>query len=102
MKSAGDAYDRLALRNPLGFWAQRVCSVENPALDDALKHVGHVWAGMDVVLDYVASPPATATFPKTLVISCTNDFGVDSSLEWKKSVLNVGVVDVEEVCLETC
>ena len=100
MKASGDEYDRLALRNPLGFWKQHVCSVDSSALDDALQHVGHVWAGMDVVLDYSATPVASeAQFPKTLVISCTNDFVFKSSREWKFLLQGI---QFEEVCLDTC
>ena len=99
MKAAGDEYDQLALRNPLGFWKQHVCSVESPALDDALQHVGHVWAGMDVVLDYRAKPVSTSTFPNTLIISCANDFVFKSSQEWKN---NLEGFHFEEVCLEKC
>ena len=99
MKAAGDEYDKLALRNPLGFWKQHVCSVESPALDDALQHVGHVWAGMDVVLDYRAKPVSSSFFPTTLVISCTQDFVLKSSQEWSNTLQGV---QVEEVCLERC
>lgn len=99
MKASGDEYDRLALRNPLGFWKQHVCSVQSPALDDALQHVGHVWAGMDAVLDYRAKPVTDQTFPNALVISCANDFVLKSSREWK-SILPGD--RVEEVCLERC
>lgn len=124
MKSAGDSYDRLALRNPLGFWKQRVCSLQDssPALEDALHHVGHVWAGMDVVMDYAASPPLIGSigesdariiskFPNTLIISGRNDFCFESSCGqvWKY-LLSVKVeppgngigVDVDEVCFEKC
>ena len=99
MKMAGDTYDRLALRNPLGFWKQNVCSVESPALDDALQNVGRVWAGMDVVLDYVAKEPSTGEFPKTLVLSCHRDFAYGSSREWKTLLAGA---EVKEVLLDDC
>ncbi|CAB9529536.1 Proline iminopeptidase (Partial), partial [Seminavis robusta] len=86
MKQAGDSYDRLAARNPVGFWKERVCSVESPSLDNAMQNSGSVWAGMDVVLDYVASPPpmvdGKALFPSTLVVTCARDFAVESSQGW--------------------
>jgi len=100
MKVAGDSYDQLARKNPLGFWKQRVLSVDSPALDDALDHTGSVWAGMDVVLDYVATPVAESIqFPNTLIISSPNDFALESSRDWK-SVL--GGTNVEEASLEKC
>ena len=101
MKLAGDSYDRLALRNPLGFWKKHVSSVSSPALDDALKHVGHVWSGMGVVMDYVATPPTSSVFPSTLVVSGTNDFAFESSRNWKE-VIGGDAALVEDVCLEHC
>jgi hypothetical protein len=64
-----DAYDRLAACNPLEFWKDHVCSVDSPALGDALQHIGSVWAGTDVVLDYVASPPAGSGGDSTRISS---------------------------------
>jgi pimeloyl-ACP methyl ester carboxylesterase len=127
MKAAGDAYDRLAARHPNSndhyyFWKNYVCSVDSPALDDAMQHVGSVWAGMDVVLDYVASPPpppppsssssgiiirsgdSTPFFPRSvLVISCAKDFvGFESSQGWANVFLAGSGVDVEYQRLENC
>jgi pimeloyl-ACP methyl ester carboxylesterase len=109
MKVAGDAYDRLAAQNPLGFWKDHVCSVDSPALDDALQHVGSVWAGMEVVLDYVASPPTAAgdvssllLFPRSvLVISCVKDFGFESSEGWTEILAGSGVA-IKHQRLEHC
>ena len=110
MKKAGEAYNKMALKNPLGFWKQHVCQVQSPVLDDALRHVGHVWAGMDVVLDYVAIPPSTSSSlfpPRTLVITCAKDFGFESSQGWKDAMtagddssLEEGMI--EEICLDHC
>ena len=103
MKLAGDSYDRLALQNPIDFWKNHVSSVSSPALDDALKHVGHVWSGIDVVMDYVATPPVTSesVFPNTLVVSGVNDFAFESSRGWKE-VIGGHAALVEDVCLEHC
>lgn len=108
MKTAEESYDRLSLINPLGFWTQNVCKVKSAALDDAMKHVGHVWTGMDVVLDYLATPMSTmsnindkdAAKPKTLVITCKDDFGYDASQGWKELIGDNA--KVQEVYLENC
>ena len=105
MKLVGDSYEELALRDPLGFWKKHVSSVSSPALDGALQHVGQVWSGMDVVLDYVATPPLRQSLPSlqlpsTLVIAGTNDFAFESSRGWKEVIGDAALV--EEVCLEHC
>lgn len=84
MKVAGDAYDRLARSTP-NFWTTNVCKVvpSHPALDNALQHVGSVWAGMDVVIDYKALPFQTTSIPKTLIINSRDDFGAEASRGWK-------------------
>jgi len=112
MKVAGQAYDRLTLQNPLTFWKQHVCQISNtPALDDAMKHVGSVWATMDVVQDYVALPPSSppsSSFPfQTLVINCPKDFAFESARGWKDVLASSAQEDnkehvVEEVLLEQC
>ena len=123
MKAAGDAYDRLARSNPIAFWKQNVCKVKNPALDDAMKNLGNVWSGMDVVLDYVAVPPSEEIFKvnkdlykevRALIITCQDDFGYESSRGWKEILLDVGRSDsnnagiddngdlVKEMYLDNC
>jgi pimeloyl-ACP methyl ester carboxylesterase len=77
-------YDRLYAKNPFQFWQNHACRVGTPPpLQDAMKHAGTVWMGMDVVADYRAAPlPLTNNHAvPMLVISCQRDFAYDTSNE---------------------
>jgi pimeloyl-ACP methyl ester carboxylesterase len=96
---AGTEYDRLYKNNPIAFWNEHACRVGTPPpLQDALRHLGSVWGGMDVVADYVAQPIANKeAIPPTLVISGSYDFGYKASNEeaWKPLIPNVVSVNLE-------
>ncbi|KAG7349435.1 serine aminopeptidase, S33 [Nitzschia inconspicua] len=77
-------YDRMYAKNPLLFWQQHVCRVGTPPpLQDAMKHMGTVWTGMDVVAGYREAPlphkKENDEMIPLLVISCTRDFAFDTS-----------------------
>jgi len=93
MRRAGDEYDRLERADPAAFWRDHACRVGiPPALEDAFQHAGSVWVGMDAVADYAASPipddgvAEGDSFPRTLVISGSRDFGYQASNEgaWRE------------------
>ena len=95
MKISHDEYSRLQNQNPLTFWTRHACRVGvPPALQDAMAHLGTVWMGMDVVLDYAVKPlsdPATTRerfLPATLIVSGSNDFGYKISNQdaWKEFI----------------
>lgn len=105
---ANSEYDRLWKKNPIKFWKEHACSVGMPAaLEDALKHVGTVWSGMDVVSDYDAKPLAPLVtgnsveqdpVPPTLIISGSKDFSLLTSSEdaWKEFIPNFSAVNLED------
>jgi pimeloyl-ACP methyl ester carboxylesterase len=92
-------YDRFWKKNPKTFWNEHVCRAGTPALlEDALQHVGRIWGGMDVVLDYVAQSVDDQTaIPSTLVVTGIHDFGYIGSNEeaWKPIIPNLASASLE-------
>ena len=52
------------------------------ALEDAIRHAGTVWMGMNVVIDYKAKPLDFAP-PPTLLLQGEYDFGAAASRNWR-------------------
>jgi pimeloyl-ACP methyl ester carboxylesterase len=111
LQQCNQDYDRLYARNPFQFWKQYACNIGiPPALDDAMKHAGTVWMGMDAVADYKAEPLDMGTtcestkIPRLLVISCKQDFAYPTSNEevWIRVIPQSYMEHPRFVTLEDC
>lgn len=86
MKVTNDEYDRLQAEKRKAFWTQHVCKKGIPSpLDNAFKHLGTTWHGMDCVIDFVALPmpnkegSTVISHPPVLLLWGKDDFGYQSN-----------------------